>query len=122
MGRPNTQIELNCNISFCVGTAYRKSRVHLRLERKNGVKGGESKLPRLVKEGKSMPRVLGRTRVQRPSKPPMGVSENVGKTPKPNGFADHHPYEKWLFHWGYIPHFQTYPMFPISTMSLCSPS
>ena len=29
MGRPNTQIELNCNISF----------VHLRLERKNGVKG-----------------------------------------------------------------------------------
>ena len=28
----------------------------------------------------------------------------------PNGFADHYPYEKWLFHWGYtgIPHFQTY--------------
>ena len=22
----------------------------------------------------------------------MGVSENVGKTPKPNGFADHYPY------------------------------
>ena len=21
----------------------------------------------------------------------MGVSENVGKTPKPNGFADHYP-------------------------------
>ena len=20
-------------------------------------------------------------------------------TPKPNGFADHYPYEKWLFHW-----------------------
>ena len=20
---------------------------------------------------------------------------------KPNGFADHYPYEKWLFHWGY---------------------
>ena len=24
-------------------------------------------------------------------------------TPKPNGFADHYPYEKWLFHWGYTP-------------------
>ena len=22
-------------------------------------------------------------------------------TPKPNGFADHYPYEKWLFHWEY---------------------
>ena len=22
-------------------------------------------------------------------------------TPKPNGFADHSPYEKWLFHWEY---------------------
>ena len=22
---------------------------------------------------------------------------------KPNGFADHDPYEKWLFHWGYTP-------------------
>ena len=31
----------------------------------------------------------------------MGVSENLGKTPKPNGFADHYPYEKWLFHWEY---------------------
>ena len=20
---------------------------------------------------------------------------------KPNGFADHYPYEKWLFHWEY---------------------
>ena len=28
---------------------------------------------------------------------------------KPNGFADHYPYEKWLFHWGYTQHFQTYP-------------
>ena len=27
----------------------------------------------------------------------------------PNGFADHYPYEKWLFHWGFGPHFQTYP-------------
>ena len=22
-------------------------------------------------------------------------------TPKPNGVADHYPYEKWLFHWEY---------------------
>ena len=22
-------------------------------------------------------------------------------TPKANGFADHYPYEKWLFHWEY---------------------
>ena len=32
-------------------------------------------------------------------------------TPKPNGFADHYPYEKWLFHWEYIPYFQTNPYF-----------
>ena len=31
----------------------------------------------------------------------MGVSENVVYYPKPNGFADHYPYEKWLFHWEY---------------------
>ena len=31
----------------------------------------------------------------------MGVSENSVITPKPNGFADHYPYEKWLFHWEY---------------------
>ena len=30
-------------------------------------------------------------------------------TPKPNGFADHYPYEKWLFHWEYTQHFQTNP-------------
>ena len=29
-------------------------------------------------------------------------------TPKPNGFADHYPYEKWLFHWD-TQHFQTNP-------------
>ena len=30
----------------------------------------------------------------------MGVSEN--SVPHfPNGFADHYPYEKWLFHWEY---------------------
>ena len=38
-----------------------------------------------------------------------GVSENVVYPEKPNGFADHYPYEKWLFHWGFGPHFQTYP-------------
>ena len=32
-------------------------------------------------------------------------------TPKPNGFADHYPYEKWLFHWEYTQHFQTNPYF-----------
>ena len=30
-------------------------------------------------------------------------------TPKPNGFADHYPYEKWLFHWESTQHFQTNP-------------
>ena len=30
-------------------------------------------------------------------------------TPTPNGFADHYPYEKWLFHWEYTQHFQTNP-------------
>ena len=38
----------------------------------------------------------------------MGVSENLC-SPKPNGFADHYPYEKWLFHWEYTQHFQTNP-------------
>ena len=31
----------------------------------------------------------------------MGVSENVVYPIVPNGFADHYPYEKWLFHWEY---------------------
>ena len=31
----------------------------------------------------------------------MGLSENVVYPEKPNGFADHYPYEKWLFHWEY---------------------
>ena len=31
----------------------------------------------------------------------MGVSENVVYPEKPNGFVDHYPYEKWLFHWEY---------------------
>ena len=31
-------------------------------------------------------------------------------TPKPNGFADHYPVFKWLFHWGYTP-FSDIPTF-----------
>ena len=31
----------------------------------------------------------------------MGVSENVVYPQLPNGFADHYPYEKLLFHWEY---------------------
>ena len=27
----------------------------------------------------------------------------------PNVFADHYPYEKWLFHWEYTQHIQTNP-------------
>ena len=33
----------------------------------------------------------------------------IGKTPKPNGLADHYPVFKWLFHWEYTQHFQTNP-------------
>ena len=29
------------------------------------------------------------------------VCLKISCTPKPNGFADHYPYEKWLFHWEY---------------------
>ena len=35
-------------------------------------------------------------------------------TPKPNGFADHYPYEKWLFHWEYT----LFSDKPISTLTL----
>ena len=31
----------------------------------------------------------------------MGLSENRLNPEKPNGFHDHYPYEKWLFHWEY---------------------
>ena len=31
----------------------------------------------------------------------MGVSENREHPIVPNGFADHYPYEKWLFYWEY---------------------
>ena len=34
----------------------------------------------------------------------LGVSENVVYPIVPNGFADHYPYEKWLFHWEYTQH------------------
>ena len=37
------------------------------------------------------------------------VCLKIVSTPKPNGFADHYPYEKWLFHWEYTQHFQTNP-------------
>ena len=36
------------------------------------------------------------------------MSENRLNPIVPNGFADHSPCEKWLFHWG-IHHFQTNP-------------
>ena len=36
----------------------------------------------------------------------MGLSENRLNPIVPNGFADHYPYEKWLFHWGYTPIFR----------------
>ena len=37
------------------------------------------------------------------------MSENVVYPKKPNGFADHYPNKKWLFHWEYTQHFQTNP-------------
>ena len=33
----------------------------------------------------------------------MGLSENRLNPYSPNGFADHYPVFKWLFHWGYTP-------------------
>ena len=38
----------------------------------------------------------------------LGLSENRLNPEKPNGFADHYPYTKWLFHWGYT---MVYPIF-----------
>ena len=36
--------------------------------------------------------------------PPSGFVWKCWLNPfLPNGFADHYPYEKWLFHWGYTP-------------------
>ena len=44
------------------------------------------------------------------SKDHAEVCLKMVSTPKPNGFADHYPYEKWLFHWEYTQHFQTNPL------------
>ena len=41
----------------------------------------------------------------------MAVSENVVYPIVPNGFHDHYPYKKLLFHWEYTQHFQTHPSF-----------
>ena len=41
--------------------------------------------------------------------PVYGFVWKLVSTPTPNGFADHYPYEKWLFHWEYTQHFQTNP-------------
>ena len=43
--------------------------------------------------------VWNRRKAKMPTR--MGVSENVVYYPKPNGFADHYPVFKWLFHWEY---------------------
>ena len=43
----------------------------------------------------------------------MGVSENVVYPIVPNGFADHYPYEKWLFHWEYTHIYPTFSDKPI---------
>ena len=48
------------------------------------------------------------------------VCLKIGNTPKPNGFADHYPYEKWLFHWEYNGIYPTFSDKPIS--SNCPPS
>ena len=43
-------------------------------------------------------------------------------TPKPNGFADHYPYEKWLFHWEYtLFHRKHMKKKHEQTISICSP-
>ena len=44
-----------------------------------------------------------RSSVPSVSSPPIfkWVCLKMVSTPKPNGFADHYPYEKWLFHWEY---------------------
>ena len=52
------------------------------------------------------------------SKPPTSwVCLKIVYPIVPNGFADHYPYEKWLFHWGYTQHFQTNPLFFISSLN-----
>ena len=53
----------------------------------------------------------------------MGVSENVVYPIVPNGFADHYPYEKWLFHWEYTiiyPTFSDKPTCQLFTLMMGS--
>ena len=49
----------------------------------------------------------------------LGLSENVVYPIVPNGFADHYPVFKWLFHWEYTQHFQTNPFEDIWTSWKC---
>ena len=51
----------------------------------------------------------------------MALSENVVYPEKPNGFADHYPVFKWLFHWGYTPFFKHTHMPSHSKDLLCHP-
>ena len=47
------------------------------------------------------------------------VCLKIGKTPKPNGFADHYPYEKWLAIIGNInPTFSDIPIYSTSTYEM----
>ena len=48
----------------------------------------------------------------------MGVSENREHPIVLNGFADHYPYEKWLFHWVH-PTFSDKPIYDI-VYNICS--
>ena len=45
----------------------------------------------------------------------VGLSEN--SVPTPNGFADHDPVFKWLFHWWYTP-FSDIPIYWITYHNL----
>ena len=47
----------------------------------------------------------------------LGLSENVVYPKKTSGFADHYPYKKWLFHWGYTP----FSDIPNSSFSITRP-
>ena len=56
----------------------------------------------------------------------LGLSENVVYPKKSNGFADHYPCEKWLFHWGYTPfslitHLKMAEKSPLLTIQRCVP-
>ena len=47
----------------------------------------------------------------------LGLSENVVYPIVPNGFADHYPCEKWLFHWD-TQHFQVQTHFSPSNPAI----